>query len=135
MTSHRICLDCQQLTPIAQARAGRCPNCYGTYHKRRNQQRTQPHTNARRRLRNSIYQTTAWRKARKQAVTRDQACTNCGNTTALSVHHIRSITEAPDLAYDLDNLITLCQKCHATLENSKRAALARKRSQGGWFVC
>ena len=135
MTQHRICLDCQQLTPTAHSRAGRCPTCYTTYHKRRNQQRTQPKTNTNRRIRQSIYQTPAWRKARKQAITRDQTCTNCDNPTGLSVHHIRSITEAPDLAYDLDNLITLCQKCHATLENHKRAALARKRLQGGWFVC
>lgn len=43
-------------------------------------------------------------------------CTNpsCGSTQNLDVHHIIPRAQRPDLALRLDNLTTLCEKCHVT---------------------
>jgi 5-methylcytosine-specific restriction endonuclease McrA len=37
---------------------------------------------------------------------------------AREVHHIRSIRNAPHLAYDITNLMALCAKCHAAVEDA-----------------
>lgn len=51
-------------------------------------------------------------KVRRKMLERDdftcQMCFEIGN----DAHHIKTIRERPDLAFDLDNLITLCKKCH-----------------------
>lgn len=38
----------------------------------------------------------------------------------LDVHHLQSIDERPDLALDLDNLLTVCATHHPTLEATRR---------------
>lgn len=61
--------------------------------------------------------TKEYRKFRAQAWERDgNACTSCGATEKLCIHHIISRTERPDLRFDLGNVITLCWKCHAKEE-------------------
>ena len=50
---------------------------------------------------------------RKYALKRDNyTCQECGATENLQVHHIKAKKFHPELTYDLDNLITLCKKCH-----------------------
>jgi 5-methylcytosine-specific restriction endonuclease McrA len=34
----------------------------------------------------------------------------------LTVHHIKPVRLAPDLALDPDNLVTLCRSCHGRRE-------------------
>ena len=49
-----------------------------------------------------------WWEARNQALIRDNhRCTHCGSTEELEVHHLK-----PSGGNSLDNLQTLCQKCH-----------------------
>jgi RNA-directed DNA polymerase len=49
-----------------------------------------------------------WWEARNQALIRDNhRCTQCGSTEELEVHHLK-----PSGGNRLDNLQTLCQKCH-----------------------
>ena len=49
-----------------------------------------------------------WRERRTQALVRDNyCCTVCGSTEELEVHHVK-----PTGGNRLDNLQTLCQKCH-----------------------
>jgi len=54
----------------------------------------------------------AWSRCRKKALERDcftcQMCFGSG----LEVHHIKPTRTNPEIAYDINNLITLCKKCH-----------------------
>lgn len=74
-----------------------------------------------------FYSTGAWRAARQLALDRDsgecQLCLREGRweldsagrlhpVRATMVHHKRPIKEAPELALDLDNLVSLCDACH-----------------------
>ena len=58
-----------------------------------------------------------FRRARKAALLRDgYECQSCGTRENLTVHHKVKARTAPDLAFDVDNLITLCRSCHGRLE-------------------
>src|SRR4051812_31309457 len=81
-----------------------------------------------------FYSSTPWLRLRKQALARDHGrCTvahllggTCSST--LSVHHILSRKERPDLAYDLNNLATVCASHHPTWESVRRF-LIRQRNR------
>ncbi|AIQ69547.1 hypothetical protein PGRAT_19345 [Paenibacillus graminis] len=65
----------------------------------------------------SFYKSTAWERAREQALIRDNhLCQHCMMrhrlTLADMVHHIKPISEYPDLALVLENLLCLCNSCH-----------------------
>jgi 5-methylcytosine-specific restriction endonuclease McrA len=65
-----------------------------------------------------------WKEARDQALARDNyQCTQCGSTEELEVHHLK-----PSGGIKLDNLQTLCQKCH---EKTSSYGVARKPKQDG----
>lgn len=50
---------------------------------------------------------------RKLVYKRDQyTCVACGATGKLNAHHIKSWVGHPDLRFDVDNGITLCNECH-----------------------
>jgi len=52
-----------------------------------------------------------WRNLRDEALARDgYQCTACGGNTDLDVHHIKPRRKGGQ--DDLENLITLCEKCH-----------------------
>jgi group II intron reverse transcriptase/maturase len=56
-----------------------------------------------------------WKDAKLAALRRDGfRCTspNCRSTQNLDVHHIIPRAQRPDLVLNLDNLTTLCEKCH-----------------------
>ena len=40
--------------------------------------------------------------------------------SAKQVHHIEGLVEAPEKAFDLDNLMSVCTRCHARLEAAVR---------------
>lgn len=62
----------------------------------------------------------SWRRARAQAMDRDQhRCQDCGSESLLVVHHIepyKSFENGQD-AHELDNLVTLCRACHLARHN------------------
>lgn len=61
--------------------------------------------------------TKEYREFRAMAWERDgNKCTKCGSIENLCIHHLISRTERPDLRFDIDNVITLCRKCHAKEE-------------------
>lgn len=71
----------------------------------------------------AIYHTQTWRLVRAQALQRDGGlCRDCVDRVkagrggkvrrATLVHHVIPVEERPDLAYDLDNLRSLCDICH-----------------------
>jgi 5-methylcytosine-specific restriction enzyme A len=55
-----------------------------------------------------------WAALRQRALRRDGfRCVECGARGRLELDHIVAVREAPDLAFDLANLQSLCPRCHA----------------------
>jgi 5-methylcytosine-specific restriction endonuclease McrA len=53
----------------------------------------------------------AWTQTKQAVVERDgYACTECGSTRELEVHHLRPLRLGG--TDDLENLVTLCAVCH-----------------------
>lgn len=77
--------------------------------------------------RRKIYQSERWRRLRAWKVVNDPLCELClkeGRTVlAEDVHHIVSFMSTDDetqrnyLAYDYDNLMSLCKQCHQLIHN------------------
>ena len=67
-----------------------------------------------------FYNSRPWSKIRLKALQRDHhECQMCKKNPkvnriifANTVHHIQEVKNRPDLAMDLDNLISLCRGCH-----------------------
>ncbi len=67
-----------------------------------------------------IYYTSRWARIRWLALRRDGfACVRCGARGRLEVDHVESIRRAPERAYDLGNLQSLCQSCHSQKTNEE----------------
>lgn len=68
----------------------------------------------------------AWESAKRQAHRRDgYKCVKCNSTKQLEVHHIIPYRYTQDNR--LENLITLCHKCHANEERKSLTYGAHKR--------
>ena len=60
-----------------------------------------------------IYRTKRWKVLRWEALKRDGfKCRACPSRFRLEVDHIKPIRDFPELAYSLENLQTLCARCH-----------------------
>ena len=54
-----------------------------------------------------------WKALRLVAIRRDGwRCVKCGRYGRMEVDHIESVRTAPEKAFDLANLQTLCPSCH-----------------------
>jgi hypothetical protein len=63
-----------------------------------------------------------WKRARAAARRRDgNRCRLCGSTQRLAVHHIFSLKDGGS-EYALDNLVTLCSRCHGAQHRGGRGA-------------
>jgi 5-methylcytosine-specific restriction endonuclease McrA len=49
---------------------------------------------------------------RKSVLERDKKCMSCNATKKLVAHHKQKLSEHPELAFDVDNGLTLCPTCH-----------------------
>jgi len=97
---------------------------------KRSGERTNPETIARRRVAQRFYSSPAWRRVRDAVRRRDGACLECGTRRDLTVDHIIPRAQAPELAYDPDNLRTLCRRCHGRKDGSRGGhATARIRRE------
>lgn len=101
----RYCTNCQKIVPHDHI----CPN----------KQKPSPKKTTEA---DSYRWTTQWAKLSRQIRERDhylcQLCLSAHfiNSEGLSVHHITPIKEDPSLAYEEENLITLCSACHHKVE-------------------
>lgn len=79
-----------------------------------------------------FYHRAAWKRLRAAALQRDQGmCQECMRRLragygirprrATMVHHIEPVSERPDLALRLDNLVSLCDECHNRMHPEKGA--------------
>lgn len=60
-----------------------------------------------------LYDGKTWSAFRKMVLGRDNhKCIKCGKDRHLHCHHIIKVNDNPNLAYDIDNCITLCKRCH-----------------------
>ena len=81
--------------------------------------------------RRKIYNSERWRKLSAYKIASSPLCEQClknGKVTpAEDVHHIRSFMSTDDpllryrLAYDIDNLMSLCKQCHQSIHNRREA--------------
>lgn len=61
-----------------------------------------------------------YKKWRLEVYKRDNyKCVKCGSKIKLNAHHIKSWKNYPSLRYELDNGITLCEKCHIKLHQEQ----------------
>lgn len=44
-------------------------------------------------------------------------CAICGATENLSIHHIKQVTDYPELKYNYENTIICCTSCHEYIHN------------------
>ncbi|MEM6438551.1 MAG: HNH endonuclease [Pseudomonadota bacterium] len=73
-----------------------------------------------------------WKAARLAAKRRDGwKCVECGSRHRLEVDHVQTRAERPDLAFDLDNLRTLCRACHIAKTRAERAG-PRSPERDAW---
>lgn len=79
--------------------------------------------------RHRFYSRVAWAKCRAAKLRRDPLCQRCRKDDRLvearHVHHVIDLADAPALAYDLDNLESLCHPCHSR-ETLKRLKESRR---------
>jgi 5-methylcytosine-specific restriction protein A len=80
-------------------------------------------------LANKLRSSARWKKVRALHLAREPLCQDCAEhgvaEPAAQVHHMIPVAERPDLAFDRENLRSLCTTCHA-----RREAEERRRQAG-----
>jgi 5-methylcytosine-specific restriction protein A len=65
----------------------------------------------------AFYNSAPWLKCRQIKLSRDPYCEKCLEqdiyTPATIVHHLKPITEFPELRLDIDNMESNCASCHS----------------------
>ena len=73
-----------------------------------------------------IYNTNRWQKLRKAKLMANPVCEICGKELATQVHHkdsflkYENILKRKEVAYNFDNLQSLCEWCHIKLHRDER---------------
>lgn len=84
----------------------------------------------------ALYHTTRWRKVRQIVLARDyeycQECKRRGEyTKGNTVHHIVEAREDIDKFWDIDNLETVCYKCHNREHPEKNGGKKKVKPKSG----
>lgn len=59
-----------------------------------------------------------WQAVRHAVLERDGwCCQHCGARRRLEVHHLKRVADHPALAFDPQNCLTLCARCHTVETN------------------
>jgi len=53
-----------------------------------------------------------WQRLSKAIRQQRRVCEHCHEALSEHVHHIKTLDERPDLAFDPANLLALCRPCH-----------------------
>lgn len=119
MAMKKLC-SCGKAIDISIGKCDKCQSLQGERHKLYDKHRRDQESAA-------FYKSSAWQKLRAAALTRDlgicQHCLSKGTITlADMVDHIIPVKEAWELRLVLDNLQSLCNRCHAikTAEDKKK---------------
>jgi 5-methylcytosine-specific restriction protein A len=54
-----------------------------------------------------------WQKWRKWYLINNPMCVDCSIKPASEVHHIKKLTDYPELQYVNNNVMALCKSCHS----------------------
>ncbi len=85
----------------------------------------------------SFYASPPWGRMRLYKLSLNPLCEQCQKNglivAAAEVHHIIEISEDPDLALDINNLESLCKRCHSQ-ESYKHIKDAKKPKQTAGIV-
>lgn len=84
-----------------------------------------------------FYNSTAWKIARQQALQRDMfTCAYCGDR-ATEVHHLVELNEKnvsdSNISLSLDNLQSLCHKCHRQITMEEHGIKCMDCDMGFYF--
>jgi len=73
-----------------------------------------------------LRQTVEYKRWRKQVLERDNhTCRECGASHKRMIsHHIKPIWSHPELSFDLDNGLTVCDSCHRRIHKIEKPARA-----------
>jgi cytochrome c556 len=66
-----------------------------------------------------LYNSGGWQEVRNLKRSRTPICEVCQRARAVEVHHKRSVLEAPHLALDYANLMSVCEACHDQLKQRR----------------
>ena len=88
---------------------------------------------------NKVHASYRWERLSKTYRAHHPICQRCkylDNVTQtscekISVHHIEMINNAPHLAYDWDNLLSLCVPCHKYFDQIELAGKYKQAEQEG----
>ena len=85
----------------------------------------------------AFYHTKEWRAKRKEILDRDHSqCQRCRArgryTMAVTVHHIKHLKDAPELALSDSNLQSLCEACHNEVHPEKQYTPNSFRNEEKW---
>lgn len=92
-----------------------------------------------------FYKSKEWRKVREQVLIRDNyECQECKKQgivktidptkhKSLDVDHIKELDSYPELALDMDNLITLCISCHNRKHNRYQSNQIKSEKKKKWI--
>ena len=62
----------------------------------------------------AVIRTKRWKALRQQVLRRDNyKCVSCSAAGDLEIDHVKPVRDAPELAYEIDNLQALCRQCHS----------------------
>jgi 5-methylcytosine-specific restriction protein A len=67
----------------------------------------------------TVYRTWRWIQLSRSYRRLHPVCQRCSEDLATEVHHVVPIEAAPQRAYDLTNLISVCRSCHKSLHHSE----------------
>ncbi|EOS79608.1 hypothetical protein C817_02583 [Dorea sp. 5-2] len=85
----------------------------------------------------AFYHTTVWKHKRKKILKRDHnACVRCRQlgryAEAVTVHHVRHLKDAPELALTDENLVSLCKDCHDAMHEKKKKKPTGYQNEERW---
>jgi 5-methylcytosine-specific restriction endonuclease McrA len=63
-----------------------------------------------------IRSSTRWTKLSNYIRRKYPICQYCNTYPSQEVHHIKSLTKFPEKAYEVDNLLSMCIRCHNWIE-------------------
>lgn len=69
----------------------------------------------------TVYNTSRWKKIVNYCISIEPMCARCGSNESLRVHHIRHVDKEPDYAFDINNLVNLCDSCHKEVHSICRS--------------
>jgi hypothetical protein len=119
---HPKCKDCG--IALANYNATRCVACAGVANSGDANHAWKGGVTAENVKRRNSKEYRAWRRS---VFRRDWFCcqmSGCGSKKKIEAHHIRRFCDRPELIADVDNGITLCRSCHASIRNTEAQYIA-----------